>query len=70
MKVLQHGQARYIITCPFCECKFMFDELDIQLQMSGDDHKKVWVTCPECNYENKVAPEFLKKSFQPLCRDD
>ena len=48
----------------------MFDELDIELWMSGDDHKKVWVTCPECNYENKIAPEFLKQSFQPLCRDD
>lgn len=52
-KVIRHGKIKKIpvetvnkrmVTCPRCECIFIFDEWDIDGQLDGYD----CVTCPEC----------------------
>lgn len=66
IEILEHGvsiraraKKRFSITCPFCFCKFNFDDTDIiskEKKLDGSSY----IACPEC----KKIIKFLENISQ------
>lgn len=63
IEILEHGisirartKKRFSITCPFCSCKFIFDDNDIISKEKRFDGYS-YVACPECK---KTIIKFLE----------
>jgi len=55
IKVIEHGNKEFVMTCSQCECKFSYESSDIH----GD-----LVTCPDCGKFCVHKGEFaVKKKF-------
>ena len=48
IQIIKHGYQRYEITCPFCECRFSFDERDTETIGHIYD-KEIRIHCPDCH---------------------
>ena len=49
MKVLSHGKAYRVATCPVCNCRFEYSWTDITLNTSCGDEYSIYTYCPECH---------------------
>lgn len=49
MKVLSHGKAYRVTTCPVCNCRFEYSWADITLNISCGDAYSTYTYCPECH---------------------
>lgn len=49
MKVLSHGKAYRVTTCPVCNCRFEYSWTDITLNTSCGDAYSTYTYCPECH---------------------
>lgn len=54
INIIKHGSKHYLATCPHCECKFEYDEIDLKYT-----YYDWFITCPECGTEHHA-----------ICRSD
>lgn len=57
MQILEHGNKAPIITCANCNCKYLYNVLDIKTTTTTQDGKTTetkTVKCPECGTETTV----------------
>lgn len=47
IKIIQPG--KHVATCPECETKFSFDNVDIIRQKTGPCEEAIYIVCPVCN---------------------
>lgn len=64
IEILKHGmltrtKRRFSISCPFCLCKFNFEDEDITAKEKRPDGYS-YIACPECN---KII-KFLESEHQ------
>ena len=52
-QIIKHGHAQYRATCPFCECEFTFEHIDLENNGRSWDYYE-WVTCPECRQRIEI----------------
>lgn len=54
MKVLKHGKNfnNKILECRNCECRFQYDDSDVEMNFFCDEK---YIICPECGEEIRIA---------------
>lgn len=46
--VLKHGNMFYIKVCPYCNCEFLYQHIDISLESKNNMYIPM-INCPECH---------------------
>lgn len=48
--ILKHGNRFYIKVCPYCNCEFLYQHIDIFLELDSKKREYIsTVNCLECN---------------------
>ena len=76
MKIIEHGELtlrtdlKYLLTCPHCGCKFVFETNEIEKVEKCIDGNG-WIHCPDCKCEIEFKrPEALRAWVESCNKDE